>query len=194
MLNLKKPLILASQSPRRKELLNLIGLPFQVDVPSAFEELTEAEEPSPQLLVRANALGKVEEVRSHHPKALILGVDTVVALDGKILGKPKDSEDAIRMLTALQGKTHTVWTGVCVVDAETGISLTFEESTEVDFLPMGEEAIRSYVQTGEPMDKAGSYAIQGVGSVYIRGIRGDFFTVVGLPVAKVHSALIELQS
>ncbi|QQR54905.1 septum formation inhibitor Maf [Candidatus Peregrinibacteria bacterium] len=193
MLNLKYPLILASQSPRRKELLNLINLSFEVDIPHEFEEFTAAQIPDPQELVKANAAGKVQEVRTRHPAAVILGVDTVVALDGQILGKPANPEEAVKMLQKLQGKTHTVWTGVQLLDTTTGKKLSFEEQTEVDFLPMSDEVIRAYVKTGEPMDKAGAYAIQGLGSVHIRGIRGDFFTVVGLPLAKVYAALRELQ-
>ncbi len=194
MLLLTKPLILASQSPRRKDLLNLIGLKFEVDVPSAFEEFTAQQIQDPQVLVKANAEGKVKEVGARHPKALVLGVDTVVAIHGEVLGKPASPEEASQMLQKLQGQTHTVWTGVQLLDTETGKSLVFEESTEVDFQPMNEEQILAYVQTGEPMDKAGAYAIQGLGSVFVRGIRGDFFTVVGLPVSKVHAAVLELQS
>lgn len=193
MLQLPQALILASQSPRRKELLNLIGLSFEVDVPS-FEEFTANQISDPRELVKANAAGKVQEVASRHPGVFILGVDTVVAVDGQILGKPVTTDEAVQMLQKLQGKTHTVWTGVCLLDASTQNSRIFEEKTEVDFLPMSDEEIRAYVQTGEPMDKAGSYAIQGKGSIFIRGIRGDFFTVVGLPVAKVYAALLELQS
>ena len=192
MLSLPKPLILASQSPRRKELLNLIGLNFEVDVPSAFQEFTPAQISSPQELVLENAKGKVEEVKSRHPNSLILGVDTVVALGGEVLGKPANVQEAIEMLSKLQGKSHTVWTGVQVLDTQTQKLVSFEDSTEVDFLPMTLEQIKTYVASGEPMDKAGAYAIQGLGSVYIRGIRGDFFNVVGLPIWHVHSALLEL--
>lgn len=192
MLSLPKPLILASQSPRRKELLNLIGLNFEVDVPTIFQEFTPAQISDPQELVRENAKGKVEEVKLRHPDSLILGVDTVVTLNGEILGKPVNVQEAIEMLSKLQGKTHTVWTGVRLLDAQTQKIVSFEDSTEVDFLPMTLEQIKTYVASGEPMDKAGAYAIQGLGSVYIRGIRGDFFNVVGLPIWHVHSALLEL--
>ncbi len=192
MPTLSKPLVLASQSPRRKELLNLIGLTFEVDVPHTFEEFTPEHFPNPQVLVRENAKGKVEEVKTRHPKALILGVDTVVSIQGKILGKPKTQEEAMSMLGQLQGQTHTVWTGVKLLDIASGKEISFEDSTEVDFLPMTQKDIADYVQTGEPMDKAGAYAIQGLGSVYIRGIRGDFFNVVGLPIWHVHQALLEM--
>ena len=192
MLTLQKPLILASQSPRRKELLNLMGLTFGVDVPSTFQEFTPEHFPDPQVLVRENAKGKVEEVKSRHPDSIILGVDTVVSIQGKILGKPNSQEEAMSMLTQLQGQTHVVWTGVSLLDTVSGKEMTFEDATEVDFLPMIPKDIADYVQTGEPMDKAGAYAIQGLGSVYIRGIRGDFFNVVGLPIWHVHAALMEM--
>ena len=187
-----KPLILASQSPRRKDLLNLIGLAFEVDIPTEFQEFTPEQVSDPRDLVQKNAKGKVDEVKLRHPGAIILGVDTVVALEGEILGKPSDEKEAFEMLTKLQGKTHTVWTGVQILDAETGLEISFEDSTEVDFLPMSPAQIEIYIQTGEHMDKAGAYAIQGLGSVFIRGIRGDFFNVVGLPVWHVHQALLEL--
>lgn len=192
MLSLPKPLILASQSPRRKELLNLIGLSFEVDVPTIFQEFTPAQISDPRELVVENAKGKVEEVKLRHPDSIILGVDTVVTLNGEILGKPANIQEAIKMLSKLQGKTHTVWTGVRLLDAQTQKLVSFEDSTEVDFLPMTLEQIKTYVASGEPMDKAGAYAIQGLGSVYIRGIRGDFFNVVGLPIWHLHSALLEL--
>ena len=187
-----KPLILASQSPRRKDLLNLIGLAFEVDVPALFQEFTAVQMPDPQELVRENAKGKVEEVKHRHTNSIILGVDTVVALNGEVLGKPESAQEAIDMLSKLQGKTHTVWTGVRILDSETGLNVSFEDSTEVDFLPMSKTEIETYVQSGEPMDKAGAYAIQGLGSVFIGGIRGDFFNVVGLPIAHVHSTLKKL--
>ena len=188
----EKPLILASQSPRRKDLLTLIGLSFEVDIPREFQEFTPDQITDPRELVRKNAKGKVDEVKLRHPHSIILGVDTVVALSGEILGKPADKKEAFEMLSKLQGKTHTVWTGVQILDAETGVEISFEDSTEVDFLPMSSAQIEIYIQTGEPMDKAGAYAIQGLGSVFIRGIRGDFFNVVGLPVWHVHQALLEL--
>ena len=194
MLNLKCPLILASKSPRRRELLNLIGLPFEVDVPHEFEEFTGDQVNDPKELVLANARGKVEEVKKRHPDDLILGVDTVVAIDGKILGKPATPNEAVEMLQKLQGRTHEVWTGLELFDPTTQSTMNFAEKTEVDFLPMTLEQIEAYVATGEPMDKAGAYAIQGLGAVNIRGIRGDFFTVVGLPVAKLYTALLQLQS
>ncbi len=179
---MKKKLILASQSPRRRELLELIGLPFEVQIPT-FEEHTAQSISVPGDLALANARGKAEEVARSHPESVILGVDTVVSIGGEILGKPENGEDAVRMLSLLQGKTHTVWTALCFINNET-TELAIEH-TEVDFLPMNEEEIQAYVDTGEPMDKAGAYAIQGKGAVYIRGIRGDFFTVMGLPVWRV---------
>lgn len=179
---MKKKLILASQSPRRRELLELIGLPFEVQIPN-FEEYTAQSISVPGDLALANARGKAEEVARRNPNQPVLGVDTVVAIHGHILGKPENIEDAARMLSLLQGKTHTVWTALCLISDET--TQVAVEHTEVDFLPMSEEEIQAYVATNEPMDKAGAYAIQGKGAAYIRGIRGDFFTVMGLPVWKL---------
>ena len=189
---LSKPLILASQSPRRKELLALIGLPFEVDVASKFIEFTPKEIKNPQELVRANALGKVDEVKQRHTNAFVLGVDTVVSIKGETLGKPNSPAEATEMLTKLQGEKHTVWTGVSVLDTDSGKSLSFEEETEVEFFAMTAQEISDYIATGEPMDKAGAYAIQGLGTVHIRGIRGDFFNVVGLPLSRLMQTLKEM--
>ena len=129
-------------------------------------------------------------------EAIVLGADTVVASDGKILGKPKDTEDAARMLTMLQGRGHEVYTGVTILyeeDCEKE-ALTFHEKTTVHFYPMTEEQIREYVATGDPMDKAGAYGIQGFCARYIRGIEGDYNNVVGLPAGRVYQELHGLQT
>jgi len=184
---MNKKIILASASPRRKELLNLIGPDFEVDVSTEFNEHTGADFLDPKSLVAKNAEGKAKEVAKRHKDGLILGVDTVVALqNGQILGKPTDVDDAFRMLKLLQGKTHTVWTAIHFIDAIAGKELSSQDCTEVTFLEMTDEEIKSYIQTGEPMDKAGAYAIQGLGSKFIKGINGDFFNVMGLSVRKTY--------
>ena len=181
------PLILASLSPRRRELLKLIGVKFRVVKPS-FCEFTPADISNPALLVKKNAIGKAKEFAGAFPKSTILGVDTVVAIGSRILGKPTSQANAVKMLKLLSGKTHTVYTATCFLRAHK--VQTFVDKAKVDFLPMTDKEIHAYIATGEPMDKAGAYAIQGLGSRYIKGIRGDFFTVMGLPVWRVWSRVV----
>lgn len=186
---MKKKLILASASPRRKELLEQMGLAFRV-CPACGEE--ESVHREPEKMVLELALKKAQEVAQKTKEdALVIGSDTVVAFQGEILGKPADEEDAIRMLKGLQGASHMVYTGVAVVDARTGkVLLNFADGTEVSMYPMTEEWIRRYVKTGEPMDKAGAYAIQGGCSLWIRGIRGSYSTVVGFPAARFYQEML----
>jgi septum formation protein len=184
---MNKKIILASGSPRRRELLNLIGLDFVVDVSKEFKEHTGADLADPKALVAKNAEGKAKEVALRHKSGIVLGVDTVVSINGQILGKPENAGDAKKMLKLLQGKTHNVWTGIYLLDAKTGKSLSAQDKTEVDFLEMTDKEIDEYIKTGEPMDKAGAYAIQGIGSKFIRSIRGDFFNVMGLSVWRVYN-------
>ena len=120
---------------------------------------------------------------------LVLGADTVVVLDDKILGKPKDKDDAFNMIKALSGRVHSVFTGVCVVGK--GVSMTFSEETKVEFLPLTDDEINAYINTDEPYDKAGAYGIQGLASKFIRGIQGDYFNVVGLPVSRIYEKIIK---
>ena len=183
-------LILASGSPRRKEILENQGILFEV-VKSGREEKTK--ETIPQKVVRdlseQKALDVYDQIQGRR-NIIILSADTVVAKDGEILGKPEDEEDAVRMLTLLQGSTHEVYTGVtlllCAEDVKT---IHIQEKTEVTMYPMTEEEIRSYVSSGEPMDKAGAYAIQGKCAVFVEKINGDYNNVVGLPVAAVYQEL-----
>ena len=174
-------IILASASPRRKELLSTAGLEFTVKVADVEEIIPE--NATPYEVVKSLALQKAQAVAKDNPDSVVIGSDTVVALDGVILGKPKDEEDAVRMLTALSGRSHTVYTGVALIHGE--IIRNFCEATEVKFYPLTEEEICSYVATKEPMDKAGAYGIQGKGCVLVEKIIGDYFNVVGLPVSKV---------
>lgn len=172
-----RPIILASASPRRQELLSLYGLPFEV-APSLADETAEGNG-----LKRVEALArlKCEEVLSRYPGRMVLGADTLVCVDGEIMGKPRDGEDAARMLSLLSGRAHEVHTGLCL-HCPDGRMLLEAETTRVHFLPLTREMIRRYVETGEPMDKAGAYAIQGRAGVFVSRIEGSPSNVIGLPL------------
>jgi septum formation protein len=184
-------IILASASPRRQELLRNAGISFTVQPADINETPLPGEVPRDcaERLAREKALA----VSRKNPEQWVLGADTIVVVDETILGKPRDDEDAARMLRLLSGRTHAVITGVCVVETGargqgSGASKinTSSETTLVTFCEMSEEDIRDYVATGEPMDKAGAYAIQGIASRWIPRIEGDYSNVVGLPVALVY--------
>ena len=223
---MNKKIILASASPRRRELLTQIGLDFDVVVSETEEKITSTE---PAKVVEELSAQKAEAVweklcsmtasqgsvtnaerldegsevfepeqtsgETTMTDTLVLGADTVVACDGKILGKPADTEAAAAMLTMLQGRGHEVYTGVTILYEENGErkTLTFHEKTTVHFYPMTDAQIREYVATGDPMDKAGAYGIQGLCARYISGIAGDYNNVVGLPVGRVYQELHGLQ-
>lgn len=178
-------IILASASPRRKELLTTAGIDFVVKVADVDEVIDETL--TPDGVVMSLALQKAGAVAVQNPESVVIGADTVVVLDGKILGKPKSEENAIELLTMLSGKTHTVYTGVALIKGEK--VKTFCEATQVEFYDLTKEEIEAYVATKEPMDKAGAYGIQGKGCVLIRKINGDYFNVVGLPVSAVYREL-----
>ncbi len=233
---MNKKIILASASPRRRELLSQIGLDFEVVVSETEEKITSTE---PAKVVEELSAQKAEAVweklcsmtasqgsvtnaerleegsgvsrpdegsEGFDPEQksgettitgiIVLGADTVVASDGKILGKPADTEAAVAMLTMLQGRGHEVYTGVTILYEENGErkTLTFHEKTTVHFYPMTDAQIREYVATGDPMDKAGAYGIQGLCARYISGIAGDYNNVVGLPVGRVYQELHGLQT
>lgn len=233
---MNKKIILASASPRRRELLSQIGLDFEVVVSETEEKITSTE---PAKVVEELSAQKAEAVweklcsmtalqgsvtnaerleegsgvsrtdegsEVFDPEQtsgettitdnVVLGADTVVACDGKILGKPADTEAAVAMLTMLQGREHEVYTGVTILSEENGErkTLTFHEKTIVHFYPMTDAQIREYVATGDPMDKAGAYGIQGLCARYISGIAGDYNNVVGLPVGRVYQELHGLQT
>ena len=173
-------LILASGSPRRKELLSLITDEFEVLVSGCDEFVPEGTpaEKVPAILAEQKALA----VAKLRPEDTVIGSDTVVVLNGEIFGKPKDKEHAHAMLKALSGKKHFVYTGVAVAENEKVRS--FVQKTEVEFYELSDETIDKYIETLEPMDKAGAYGIQGKGSVLVKGIVGDYFNVMGLPVAE----------
>ena len=201
---MEKEIILASASPRRKALLEQIGLQFSVLVSEA-EEKWQGNDPAE--IVQSLALAKAEavagkwnqekngkrgKVEKQETGAVIIGADTVVVKDGKILGKPQDEEDAFKMLMSLRGRAHQVFTGVAVLDIEDGQvrkKILHAEKTEVFVHSMSAEEIRRYVASGEPMDKAGAYGIQGRFAAFIDGIQGDYYNVVGLPVAYVYQVL-----
>ena len=172
--------ILASASPRRKELLSLAGIEYAVVVSECEEILPEKILPHEAVMLLAKQ--KAEDVFSRNSDCMVIAADTVVALEDKILGKPKDAEDAFNMLSALSGRQHTVYTGVCIMTkAKTDC---FFVGTDVEFYSLTEKEIREYIATKEPMDKAGAYGIQGKGFVLVKGIHGDYFNVVGLPLAE----------
>lgn len=189
-------LILASGSPRRREILTDLGYSFDVKTADFDESQVSLEKPPEG--VQALALGKATAAAEETPvdtPTVFLGSDTVVALNDVVMGKPDDEEDAKAMLRSLSGKTHVVYTGVALVEKNERDEIvsheTFVEATEVTFFDLSDEEIDWYVGTGEPMDKAGAYGIQGLGRVLVEGIRGDYETVVGLPAARVYRALRE---
>ena len=183
-------IILASGSPRRRELLEMLGADFEV-CPAVGEELVQPGL-SPEETVKALALAKAEEISAVNPDSLVLAADTVVELDGNILGKPKDKANAKAMLSVLSGRAHSVFTGVAVLK---GGELRLEvEETRVYFRKLDEREISAYVATGEPMDKAGAYGAQGLASLFVERIEGDFFNVMGLPVCRVGRMLSEFKA
>jgi septum formation protein len=177
-------IILASASPRRAALLRQIGLRFRV-APSGLGEDGEAPLPgeSPEACARRLALSKAREVAGRLAHGLVIGADTVVACEDRSFGKPRDGDEALAFLLALAGRTHRVITGVAVVDAETARAEIEAAVTSVVMRPFGADEAARYVATGEPMDKAGAYGIQERGALLVEGIQGDYFNVVGLPIA-----------
>ncbi len=182
-----KAMILASASPRRREICEQLGLTFTV-LPAQSEPT-----PDPTLTVEDAILrvarGKAQEIAALHPDQAVLGADTAVVLDGQILGKPADEIDAKRMLRALSGRTHKVVTAVWLYDGTRGDG--FADTAEVTFSPLTDDEIDDYVATGEPLDKAGGYGIQGYGARFIENLHGDFYTVMGLPSGRLYRFLKE---
>ncbi len=182
-----KKIILASRSPRRKDLLEQLGITFDcypADIDEQFysgETVVEA--------ARRIAWNKAEEVGKKEKNALIIAADTVVVCNGQVLGKPDNLRDAFNKLSQLRGRVHEVITAVCVMDADSGQGEVQAEITRVYFRDITDEEIRAYIMTGEPMDKAGAYGIQGLGAVFIDRIEGCYFNVVGLPLKNLYSML-----
>ena len=181
-------LILASASPRRKDLLEQIGLQPMIE-PSHVEEVITSTKPD--LVVMELSEQKAADIAAQHKgqSVIVIGADTVVAVDDQILGKPADEADAVRMISLIQGRTHQVYTGVTLVDCESGTQRTFTEQTDVSVYPMTDLEIHAYAMTKEPLDKAGAYGIQGIFAAYIKAVHGDYSNVVGLPVGRVYQEL-----
>jgi septum formation protein len=187
-MRLTKPLILASGSPRRRELLTLLQVPFEVLTAPCDENIAPC---PPEQMVRELALRKaLSAARVCQNGALVIGSDTVVALEGKIFGKPKDAEQAFEMLRQLQGRTHQVYTGVAIVEAQSETQNVSFCCTDVRVAPMSEEELRGYIATGEPMDKAGAYGIQGFFAPFVTGIDGCYYNVMGLPLHTLRTLLL----
>ncbi|MGA2484063.1 MAG: Maf family protein [Candidatus Acidiferrales bacterium] len=184
-------LILASASPRRAQILRGAGLSFEAVPSDVDEDPLDGESPEHCVRRLAQQKARLAAVRAAGP-AIIVGADTVVVADGKILGKPCSAEDARDMLRLLSGKTHTVYTGLVLIRLPDGASRTDIEATQVTFDLMSAEEISAYVASGEPFDKAGAYGIQGRGGRYISRIEGCYFNVVGLPLARLYRHLIDL--
>lgn len=181
-------LILASASPRRKELLEKIGLPFTVQPAMGEERITQK---SPAAVVMELSRQKAEEIAAAQTEdCIIIGADTVVAKGEKIMGKPKDAADAKQMLRSIADDCHQVYTGVTLI--RTGAhpqSVTFQEKTDVCLYPISDAELDAYIASGDPMDKAGAYGIQGDFAIYVKRIAGDYYNVVGLPIGRVYQEL-----
>lgn len=182
-----KKIILASASPRRQEILKNLGIDFEVSVSDADESKIDKNSVPVSIYVQELALLKATAVaeRIKNRNAIIISADTVVCLDGKILGKPKDEENAKEMLRFLSGKCHSVFTGVCVMDAKTLKSVCAREESKVYFKELSDSRIEDYVKTGEPLDKAGGYAVQGLGGMLVEKTEGDFLNIIGLPANRL---------
>ncbi len=181
-----RPLILASQSPRRRMLLEQAGIPYEVHAPDVSEECDLPAGQAVALLSERKALACVQSF----PGRFILAADTLVTLDGTVFGKPSDEADAFRMLSLLSGKTHTVFTGVTVI-SPSGTPYTEVDASNVTFCPVPDEELRAYIRTGEPMDKAGAYAIQGRPALWITHLDGCDSSVIGLPLYLVRNLLLK---
>ncbi|MDO4702085.1 MAG: Maf family protein [Erysipelotrichaceae bacterium] len=178
-------ILLASKSPRRKELLQLLQMDFQVvckDVKEELDRLNDLEEEIQKLAIK-----KAQAVACEHPNCLVIGADTIVVLNQQVLGKPKDEQEAFTMLKALSGQTHEVLTAVALIYK--GKIESFCSKTEVSFESLSDQEILDYIQSKEPMDKAGAYGIQGYGSKFISHISGDYYAVMGLPVSALYQRL-----
>ncbi len=183
----KRKIVLASLSPRRRELLALTGLSFQVDAGDYEEKMTS--HLPPRALARRLSRGKAAAVARKYANALIIAADTFIIYRGEFLGKPHTAKEAVRMLRILNGGTHSVITGFTILDTATGKMTSRSVETRVYFRKLSSREILAYVRSKEPLDKAGGYAIQGLGSLLIRRIEGDYFNVIGLPLAAVAQAL-----
>ncbi|OGH99386.1 MAG: septum formation protein Maf [Candidatus Melainabacteria bacterium GWA2_34_9] len=187
---MNKKIILASASPRRKELLKSMGLEFEV-IPSEIEENIENESFSPKLIENLAAEKAADVAKRTNFTAIVIGSDTVVVINNKILGKPKDKKDAFIMLKMLSGNTHQVISAIAVIDTETRKILKDSVVSDVTFKQLSDEEINAYIETGEPMDKAGAYAIQGFAGMFVKSINGCYSNIVGISVFKLAEMLKE---
>lgn len=182
-----KQIILASKSPRRKELFQILGLEFKTEE-SNFEENLD-KNPPPKKLAIFLSQGKAKAVAKNHKDAIIIAADTLVAFQNKILGKPQSPQCAFKMLNGISGKPHSVVTGFTVIDSKTGKTVSEAMETKVYFRKFSPREIKNYIKTGEPLDKAGAYAIQGLGQLLIKKIEGSYSNVVGLPLTALAQSL-----
>jgi septum formation protein len=185
-----RKLILASSSPRRKEILRKEGIEFEIKFPSDIVEDTSNSDPVKHVLTLSR--DKAESVSDQTEEGIVLGADTVVVLDGEILGKPQNSKEAFGMLKKLSGRMHKVYTGITLRNNYNGKTVSDYDCTEVKFNQLKDEKIAAYIDTGEPMDKAGAYGIQGMGSFLVESINGNLDNVIGLPTGKLKEMLIKI--
>ena len=183
-------IILASGSPRRKELMEMLKIEDMEIIPAKGEEAEHPELTPPELVKELSRCKAAEVAPAHEPDTITLGADTIVVLDGKVLGKPHSEQEAFDMLRSLSGRSHIVYTGVTLIRGETVLS--HAERSDVRFRSLSDEEIRRYIATGEPMDKAGAYGAQGYASLFVEGIDGDFFNVMGLPLCAMGKMFKEL--
>jgi septum formation protein len=186
---MKEKIILATTSPRRKELAKQMGLDFEI-IPSNYEEDMGMKLP-PKELAKTLAYGKAKDV-AKKCEGIIIGADTFVVQNGKKMGKPKSEQEAFKMLKSFSNKTHKVYTGIAIINNKTGKEITDCEVTSIKFGKMSDEEIKKYIKTKEPMDKAGAYAIQGLGSIFIEKINGCYHNIAGLPIHLTHKNLKKL--
>ena len=175
-----KKIILASQSPRRRDLLKQIGLEFEIDSSNYEEDMTLDMEP--KKLAEYLSLGKAKDVAQRHKNSIVISADTIVAVDNEVFGKPKTPEKAKYMLQKLSGRAHSVISGFTIIDTETNKQISKSVETKVYFKNISEEEMDAYIATGEPLDKGGGYAIQGIAALFVEKIEGDYFNIVGLPI------------
>ncbi len=182
-----KTIILASASPRRKEILEITGLKFKVDESDYEENMDISLQPCE--LAKRHSIGKAKAVAARYRNALIISADTIVVLKNRVLGKPCNRKEAKGMLKALSGKTHTVITGYTILDTDSGKETTKSIESKVFFKRLTDDEINTYIKSGEPLDKAGAYGVQGLGALIVKKIEGDFFNVMGLPLSALAESL-----
>ena len=190
---MKQKIILATTSPRRHGLAQTMGLDFVI-APSNYEEdMSKNNKLSPKEMVKAFAYGKALDVSKKFREGIIVGVDTIVVFNGKKLGKPKNDQDAFKMLKSYSGKKQYVYSGICLIDCKTGKIIKDCEITEVYFKKLEDSEIKSYIKTGEHKDKAGGYGIQDLSSIFIKKINGCYFNVMGFPIYNIYKNLCKLR-